>query len=140
MSDNNPDFPGNEDPTLTDADLAISVDDRNMAMIAHLSGCAGLLFGGLIGFAGPLVVYLLKKDSSYFVETQAKEALNFQITLLLAGIGCSILAVGSCFILWPLLFAWLAISILQVVFGIIAAMAVHDGKTYRYPFILRLFQ
>ena len=54
-----------------------SADDCNLALIAHLSGCAGLFAGGLIGFLGPLVVYLAKKDSSTFVGEQAKDCLLY---------------------------------------------------------------
>ena len=66
-----------------------------------------------------------------------KEALNFQITLLLIGVVCVALTVLSCWILFPLLFVC---PLLQIIYGIIAALAVRDGKYYRYPFNLRLFQ
>ncbi|MGI9474951.1 MAG: DUF4870 domain-containing protein [Rubripirellula sp.] len=137
MSNNDPYELPPEPATLDDLDISPTQDDRNMAMLAHLSGCAGILAGGLIGFLGPLVIYLLKKDSSPYVETQAKEALNFQITLLLITIASGVLVAFTCGMLFPLLFAPM---ILQIVFGIIATLAVRDGDHYRYPFNLRLFQ
>lgn len=118
-------------------ELTPSNDDRNLALIAHLSGCAGIVLGGFVGFIGPLVVYLLKKDTSPYVESQAKEALNFQITLLILAVGCLIVTIGTCGFTFPLM---LAPVILQIVFGIIAALAVRDGSPYRYPFNIRLFQ
>ena len=111
--------------------------DRNLALIAHLSGCIGIVAGGLIGFIGPLIIYLLKKDSSSYVATQAKEALNFQITLFLIAIACLIVTAISCFVAFPIMFVPM---VMQVVFGIIAALAVRDGTDYRYPFNLRLIQ
>ena len=95
------------------------------------------MVGSLAGFIGPLAIYLWKKDTSPYVETQAKEALNFQITLLLIAVACVIVVAASCGVLFPLIFVPM---VLQVVFGIIAALAVRDGSHYRYPFNLRLVQ
>jgi uncharacterized Tic20 family protein len=122
---------------LEDLEFTPTHDERNLAMIAHLSGCAGIVAGGLVGFLGPLIIYLMKKDTSPYIEAQAKEALNFQITLVLIAIGCGLLVAVSCGMLFPLLFVPM---ILQVVFGIIATLAVRDGGHYRYPLNLRLFQ
>ena len=66
---------------------------------------------------------------------QAKEALNFQITVLLAGIVSCMLI----FILVGFLLLW-ALGILNLIFVIIAAIQVSDGKPYRYPFNLRLIK
>ena len=137
MSDPDPyDLPPQAKP-LDDLEFTPTNDDRNLAMIAHLSGCAGIVAGGLIGFLGPLIIYLMKKDTSPYVEAQAKEALNFQITLVLITIACGLLVAVSCGMLFPLIFVPMG---LQVVFGIIAALSVRDGSHYRYPFNLRLFQ
>ena len=111
-------------PPIGPPDFTPSNDDRNLALIAHLSGCAGILAGGLLGFIGPLIIYITQKDKSPFAESQAKEALNFQI-------------IASCGALFPIAFVPM---VLQIVFGIIAALAVRDGRPYQYPFNLRLFQ
>ncbi len=137
MTDSNPYEVPPEPPSLEEFDFAPNPDDRNLALIAHLSGAAGIFAGGLIGFLGPLIIYLLKKDSSVFVAEQAKEALNFQITLLLLGLACGVLAILSCGMLIPLLFVP---AILQVVFAIVAGLSVRDGRRYRYPFAIRLLQ
>jgi uncharacterized Tic20 family protein len=122
---------------LDDLEYTPTHDDRNLAVIAHLSGCLGVLGAGLIGFLGPLVIYLLKKDTSPYVEAQAKEALNFQITLLLIAIGCGILTGCTLGMAFPLV---LLPMVLQVTFGVIAALSVRDGSHYRYPFNFRLLQ
>ena len=124
-------------PSADQLDFNPTGEERNLAIIAHLSGCIGILAGGLLGFIGPLVIYLLKKDSSPYVETQAKEALNFQITVFLIGLVCVALAGISCGTLFPLVFVPMG---LQLLFGIIAALAVRDGSNYRYPFNFRLLQ
>ena len=122
-------------PSADQLEFSPTNEERNFAIIAHLSGCIGIVAGGLIGFLGPLVVYLLKKDSSPYVEAQAKEALNFQITIFLIAVVCGALVAITCGTLFPLLFLPMT---LQVVFGIIAALAVRDGTNYRYPYSFRL--
>ena len=78
-------------------------------------------------------MWILKKDDSAYIADQAKEALNFQITVLIAQFIAAILAwVLIGFILIPII--W----ILNIVFCIIAAIASSKGNTYRYPLCLRL--
>jgi uncharacterized Tic20 family protein len=124
-------------PPVNDLEFSPSSDDRNLALIAHLSGCAGIVAGGLVGFIGPLIIYLMKKDQSPYVESQAKEALNFQITLFIISLVCVAVVMVSCGILFPLVFVPM---VMQVVYGILAALAVRDGTHYRYPFNMRLIQ
>jgi len=112
-------------PPLTGA---VPSDQRTMALIAHLLG----LFTWIIG---ALVIWLINKDdpSKSFVSDQAKEALNFQITLGLAAIVSSILMIVLIgFLLMPL------VGLAGLVFAIIAAVKANNGEAYRYPFILRL--
>lgn len=103
-----------------------SKDENNLAMLAHLLGI-------FTGFIGALVIWLIKKDESAFVAEQAKEALNFQITMALAFIVCWLLAfiiIGA--LLMPLLF------IANLVFCILGAVASSKGQSYRYPVAVRL--
>lgn len=111
--------------------------DRNLALLAHLSGCLGIVVGSVPGFVGPLVIWLIQKDKSLFVEQEAKEALNFQITLLILIAVFIVATFMSCWMLFPLLFVP---ALLQVVFGIIATVSVANGNAYRYPFNLRLIK
>lgn len=124
-------------PHPDDLGYTPSDEERNLSVIAHLSGMAGIVMGGLIGFLGPLIIYLMKKDSSVYIESQAKEALNFQITILLVGVACVALTVVSCGFLFPIVFVPM---ILQFVFAIISALAVKDGQHYRYPINLRFLK
>ena len=111
---------------------APSAEERQWAMFAHLSALIGLIipFGSIVG---PLVIWLIKKDTMPFVNDQGKEALNFNITVAIAAIVGWIL----CFILIGfLVLAVLAIA--WLVFVIIATIKANEGTTYRYPFTLRL--
>ena len=101
-------------------------DDKNIATITHLGGT-------VFSFVPGLLVWILKKDDSPYLADQAKEALNFQVTMLIAQFIAGILVwVLIGFFLIPLI--WL----LNVVFCIIAAISTSKGETYRYPFCLRL--
>lgn len=122
---------------MTDANTApvpgLTENERTWGMLAHLSALVGVvvpLFGCVLG---PLVVWLGRRDQSSFVEGQAKEALNFNISVFLALIVCSFLMlVFIGFILGAALFiAWLVMTL-------IAAIKASEGIPYRYPLSLRL--
>ena len=133
-------------PAPTGATSGISAEERQWAMFAHLSAIAGGIitagWAGSIGcFLGPLVIWLMKKETMPFVDDQAKEALNFNIsvaiiffvlfvmTLVTLGIG-ALLTV-------PLM---VIIGIAWLVFTIIAAIKANQGERYRYPLTLRLIK
>jgi uncharacterized Tic20 family protein len=112
-----------------------SAEERQWALFAHLSALLGLVTAGWLCFVGPLVIWLVKKDTMPFVEDQAKEALNFNITMMIAAaISWVLLFVLIGFILLP------AVAIIWLVFVIIAAIKANEGTRYRYPFALRLIR
>lgn len=117
---------------------AVSSEERTWALIAHLSTFTAFISG--IGVVlGPLVVWLIKRDDMPFVAEHAREALNFNITVVLAGIALvifSIITVGIGLLLTVP--AGLALFALWIVFTIIAAINANNGQPYRYPFTLRL--
>src|SRR3954469_22476272 len=85
-------------------------DDRTMAMLAHLLGI-------VLGFIGPLIIWLIKKDQSPFVDDQGKESLNFQIMLIIGyviGSVTSMICIG--FLIIP------AVWIFGIIFSIMAAL------------------
>jgi uncharacterized Tic20 family protein len=111
---------------INSSNLAWSNDDKNIATVTHLGGT-------IFSFVPSLIVWILKKDESEYIADQAKEALNFQITMVLAYMLASILSwviIGLIF--FPII--W----VLNIVFCIIAAISTSKGETYRYPFVMRL--
>lgn len=121
-----------------------SSDERNWAMAAHLCGLSWLLggsglifvpFGGLVLFTilGPLIIWRTRGQTMPFVAEQAKEALNFQITIFLLALICAALIV----VLVGILLLWV-LGVVNLILVIIAAIRVSDGQPYRYPFCLRL--
>ena len=121
-----------------------SAAEKQWAMFAHLSALLGGFvtsgWAGSIGFfIGPLVIWIMKKDTMPFVDDQAKEALNFAITVSIACLVLLILTfltLGIGAVLTVPLFAVIGITALVLV--IIAAVKANEGVAYRYPFALRL--
>ena len=107
-------------------------DERTWGMLAHLAAFAFFIcpLGNVIG---PLVVWLIKRDQSAFVADQGKEALNFNISVLLAALICGALV----FILIGILLG-VALFIFWLAMTIVAAIKASEGARYRYPFTLRL--
>lgn len=112
-------------------------EERNWALFAHLSSLSS--FVGIPGFIGPLVVWLIKKDELPFASAQAKEALNFQISLFIYGLVCVVLIftiVGALIAIPGLI----ALALIEIVFTIIASIQAGEGKSYRYPMTFRLIE
>jgi uncharacterized Tic20 family protein len=116
--------PYDREPTAASS----SNDDKNLAMLTHLSGL-------ILSIIVPLVVWLINKDRAdkAYLVAESKEALNFQITVLIGYVICwilTIILIGA--------FLHVALWILNIVFCIVAAVKVSQTGTYRYPFALRL--
>ncbi|SRR5258706_11116469 len=113
-------------------------EDKNWGMLAHLLSLLGyvVVFGHWIP---PLVIYLTKKDSSAFATGEARESLNFQITVFLAIV--LPLPLLCTVILIPFIVLWLIlVGLAQLVLPIVAAVKAADGIAFRYPLTLRLVQ
>lgn len=107
-----------------------SQEDRTLALLTHLSGI-------VLSFIVPLVLWLINKDKAdkEFLNDQAKEALNFQITVVIAWVIAIVLsAIAIGFLLYPVI--WIGNLILCILAGVKA----NEGVAYRYPFALRLIK
>lgn len=102
-------------------------NDKIWSILSHLS----ILFG--LGILLPLVVYLAMKNESEYVASNAREALNFHISIYIYAFCCiplAILLIGFPFLV--------VIGIGSIVLAIVAAVKSADGATYRYPLTVRL--
>ncbi len=115
-----------------------SSEERTWAMIAHLSAFSA--FVTVIGCVlGPLIVWLVKRDTMPFAADQAKEALNFNITVAIVAVVLVLLTVMTLGIgLVIAIPVGIVVGIAWLVFTIIAAIKANEGVRYRYPFTLRL--
>ena len=114
-------------PLLTEAQP--TAESRNLGLLAHLS--AFVTFVGIPSLLGPLFVLLVKRDDPY-VEAQAKEALNFNLSFTIYGIVATIsiiLLIG--------LVALPAVLITWFVLVIVASVRAGNGEGYRYPLTIR---
>jgi uncharacterized protein len=114
-------------PTLTNV--------RSWNALCHASALAGLLIHFPGHLLGPLIIWLWKRDESAEIDAHGKEALNFQISMLIYNV------VAAFFCLVLIGFVFLAILwVLNAVFVIIASIQASDGKFYRYPMTIRFLQ
>lgn len=95
-------------------------EDKQMAMFAHLGAI-------LLGFIAPLIIWLMYKDKSKFIDRHAKEALNFDITMM-------IIIVATC------MFGAILVGPMALIFHILAGMAANEGRVYRYPMTIRFIK
>ena len=108
-------------------------DERNWAMLSHLLALVGYFAVPLGNVIAPLIIYLMKKDESPFVADQARESLNFQISV------CIYLLISGVLVL--ILIGLLLLAVVGVagaILTIIASVKAANGVAYRYPLTLRL--
>jgi len=114
-------------PPALPADPIPSQDEKNLALIMHVLS--------LVGFSliGPLIIWLIKKDESAFINIQGRELLNFQLSILIYAAIC----IPLCFILIgiPMLFVVGIASLILTIIGLIRAT---EGKIYRFPLTIRM--
>ena len=129
-------------PSAPPPGIGPTQEERQWAMFAHLSSLLGALVTGGFGvFIGPLVIWLIKKETMPFVDDQGKEALNFNITLAILGVALLILTVIT-FGIGALLTlpVALAAAVAWLVLTVIASIKASEGVSYRYPLSLRLIK
>jgi uncharacterized Tic20 family protein len=127
-------FPPAMPPALVPTGLHVPEEDKTLGMLCHLLAI-------FTGFLGPLILWLVKKDSSPFVAHHGREALNFQITIFLGMMGLMAMVFVLMFVFFSGLLLIPVIMILQVlviVAEVMAAIAAQRGDWHRYPFCLRL--
>ena len=132
--------------------------ERQWAALAHLSALVlALLTSWLVGVAGVLgagAIYMLKRGDSPFIEAHAREAVNFNLSMLLyaavacaigvALLGITVFTLGLGLIVTApaglaLLLVIAAIALMWLVCSIIATVKAWNGEAYRYPLTIRLF-
>lgn len=121
-------------PPPSGASAMSQADERQWAMLTHLSALLGAFTG--IGFiVAPLIMWLIKKDQSAFVDDHGKEAVNFQITMMIAMVvSGALIIVLIGIVLLPIVF------LIAVILPVIAGLKANEGQMYRYPMTIRLIK
>lgn len=112
-------------------DTSVTEEERKWGTVAHLSAFLGLVIP-LGNVLGPLAILLVMKEKGEFVEFNAKEALNFQISMTIYAFIAAItivLLIG--FVLLPL------VVLADLILIVKASMEASEKKRYEYPFTMR---
>ncbi len=126
-------------------DMSAKPSERQYALFNHLAGLLSLLDFFVFGFVTSLVMWLVKRDESEFLDDHGKEAVNFQISLTLYWIALAIVSVPFLIVTLGLGFLVLVpvgigLVVLRIVGCVSAAMAANRGEFYRYPMSVRLIR
>lgn len=113
---------------------------RSWAIAIHLSALLSLL--GFTNLLGPLVIWLLKRSESAYLDGVGKRVLNFQISWFIY----FVVAIAVTFVLTFVLIGFLLIPVLAiagivwVVFTIIGAVKESNGETYAFPLSIQFLK
>jgi uncharacterized Tic20 family protein len=117
-------------PLAAQPALSARGNDKIWSMVSHLSVFLGIGF-----LLAPLVIYLAMKGESEYVTDNAREALNFHISVLIYGLCCiplCLIFIGAVLLIM--------LGIAMYILAIVATIKASDGGCYRYPLTLRLIQ
>ncbi len=113
----------------------MNLGEKEWGALTHAAALLGILLPIAL-VLGPMVVWMIKRNESDFVNTQGKEAVNFQLTIVVASFILMFLSmVAKVFMLFATL-----LLLTGFIFGAIAAVNIYQGKNYRYPFAVRLIK
>ena len=107
--------------------------EKTWSILIHLGGAVvSFITYASLAFLPALIGFLVLKDRGPFVRENTKNALNFQLTMLIGVIVGWITA----FILIGFVIL-LAVWVVNIVFSIIAAVRANRGEVYRYPLTIQ---
>ena len=121
----------------------LTPEERTFGMLCHLSALAQFILPSFGNIFGPLIFWLIKKDQSAWVDRQGKEALNFQISIVIyvfaAFFLMFLLAITVIGIPLAALIA-IGLAVFWLVMVITASIKVNDGEDFRYPLNIRFIK
>jgi len=120
---------------------AVDATERQWAIANHLSALLGFAGPHLLNVAGPLIIWLIKKQDSAYLDSVGKRVLNFQISYSLYGFVAATLFGLLWWLVIGLIFlpVYAVIAIAWLIFTIIGAVKESNGETYEFPFVIKFF-
>lgn len=118
-------------------------DQQMWRVVAHAS--ALIQFVGIPSFVGPLIVWLLRREDPV-VAPHAREALNYQLSLIIYFTVATVVAIVAALTIVGLVLSFILILfaivllVAEIVFAILASLAASRGELYRYPMNLNLIK
>jgi uncharacterized Tic20 family protein len=138
MENTPPPVPENQTPVVPSS----TTSDNSLAVVMHLLGFSWFVFPFYGNILGPLVLWLIKRGDSSYLDRVGKEVLNFQISFSIYI--SAALAVGTMLLIFlvGILFYLLAAAIwvVWIILMIVGAVKTSNGEEYKYPFTIRLLQ
>lgn len=123
--------------------VQLTQEEQTFGMLVHLSALALFILPSFGNVIGPLIVWLLKKDRSDWIDRQGKEALNFQITIVIytaaAYFIIFLLTITIIGIPLAILIA-LGLAVFWLVMVIMASVKANNGEDFRYPLNIRFIR
>lgn len=137
-------MPQEPDAAADQPPILYKEEEKQLAMACHASALVGVLMIGLGMWICPLLLWVLRKDTSAVVAYHAKEALNFQLNVLAV-------------IFLPLVFGLMlsnAVPFLATIFlmvyaagvlyggamAVIVGIKASDGTNMRYPTVIKVIR
>jgi uncharacterized Tic20 family protein len=116
----------------------MDAESRLWAIGAHVSALAGGFLGGVPAFLGPLIVWLVHKDTDPYAAGHGRDALNFNLSVLLYGVGLVVLSLFTFGLgLLVAIPAGLALIAAWLVFSIVGAVKAANDESYHYPLAIQ---
>ncbi len=113
-------------------DQRLASTDRNFAMWMHVSVLLAFLVVWIFAGVAPLILWLISRDRSTFIDDHGREVVNMSITgVIVLGVG---MVTGIGMLVLPI---WLIIILIGLIRGAVAAS---NGEYFRYPMTIRLLR
>ncbi|MGK0271691.1 MAG: putative Tic20 family protein [Cocleimonas sp.] len=112
-----------------------NITERKWGAAIHASAFAGMLFPLALAL-GPLLIWMLKKHDSDYLDAQGKKAINFQLTILVASFFFVLIAA----LIKPVIAVAFMTGICGLVFAIMAGVVVFKEGDFDYPFSLNIIK
>lgn len=112
-----------------------NTDEKKWGAVIHIAALLGLLLAPGLAL-GPLIVWMLKKNDSAYLNYQGKKAINFQLTILLLVFVLLLLSM----IIRPILAIAFMAGITGIVFAIMAGFSIYKDGDFTYPFSLNIIK
>ena len=138
MENTPPPVPENQTPAVPSS----ATSDNSLAVVMHLLGFSWFVFPFYGNILGPLVLWLIKRGDSPYLDRVGKEVLNFQISFSIYISATLAVATVLLIFLIGILFYFLAAAIwvAWIILMIVGAVKTSNGEEYKYPFTIRLLQ
>ncbi len=118
--------------------LPATGEERTASIFAHLSAIiAAVVTAGWLSFLGPLIIWFIYRDRSPFVRQAAARSFNFNVGLWVMNIAAWI-CLFTVVLIPVAIVLFIIANVGLIVWHLIGAYRASQGRTYDYPFQIRI--